>query len=893
VSGGYVQLARGAHPLARPENELGRLDPSKRLENLSLVMQLSPQQQRDRDALVAAVTDPTSASYHKWLTPMEYATRFGAKPGDLARAAAWLSSQGFEVGDTSPLGARIRFAGTVAAVEAAFRAEMHRYMVDGEVHYAPSSAPSVPADLAGVVLGVMNLHDFYPHPMVQPEDIRPLASCPSLDLLCSGIGFTPPDWSTVYDAPSTYDGTGVTIMVVGVADVVQSDLDAFRSTYNPSAPSGDAIVKTLVPGTGAAAPGQRGPGAEAVLDLEWTSNMAPKATVNYVYTGANDPNVFDAIYYAIEQNFGGVLSVSWGGCEEGTSPSDADTTEVFGSAADLLGISFLAAAGDSGAAGCQGKGGLYVDIPAAFPGVTAVGGTQFPKSSGLFNSSGVPSGYSATETVWNESDDPAATNGVASGGGGVSVVFPRPTYQTPTTAPSCTSVGSLPVSGLTASAMRQVPDVSFSAAGGSVGYGYYLECSFDYTAFDCASTAGTPTVLEIGGTSAATPSFAGIVARANQATGGRLGNINPLLYQLPPATFHDIATGNNEIKCTSSDPGCPDGGVYGYAATVGYDCASGLGSLDTDKFVTALAALVPTTTTLAPVTSPLTDGMTVPLTATVASATGEPTGTVTFTFQSFLANGAPDLSWSLGTAIVAGGTASPSAPFAIPSGLVAANSGVDLYATYGGDATHLPSVSPKVHVSFAPPTLCVSPGVTSVDPGGTVTFATMGGTPPVRYTIANFGADDGTAMMNDAGTNGSNLDETTGVLLAGTGQPGYVLVQVVDSAGAETFAEVTVGAPSSSPPWAGDAGIVVTACFEGSDGGITDGGSGDGAPEGGAGDDSGPSRPDSGASSDRGSSSSSGCSCEAAGKNGMSSAGVVAATFLGLAFAGRRRRRAE
>jgi MYXO-CTERM domain-containing protein len=923
ATAGYVQLARGAHPLARPENDLGRLDPTKRLPNLSLVMRLSPQQEQERNALVEAVTDPKSPSYHQFLTPSEYAARFGAKPDDLARAQAWLEAQGFDVVESSPLGARIRFAGTVANVEAAFRAEMHRYQVDGEVHYAMASAPSVPADLAGVVLGVMNTHDFYPRPTLKRGQVRPLATCPAGDfLLCAGDGFTPPDWSKVYDVPTTYDGTGVTIMVVGVADILQSDLDAFRTTYNSSVSASDPIVKTVVPGTGAATAGH-GAGAEAVLDLEWSSNIAPKATVNYVYTGADDPNVFDAVYYAVEQNFGGVLSVSWGGCEESATPADADTTEVFGSAADLLGISFIAAAGDSGAAGCQGKGGLYVGIPASFPGVTSVGGTQFPTTSGLFGSTGTVSGYSTTETVWNESDDPTAATGVAAGAGGLSVVFPRPSYQTQTTAPTCTPVGSLPVSGLTASAMRQVPDVSFTAAGGSAGYGYYIECTFDLSTEDCYGAGDTggpsPTILEIGGTSASTPSFAGIVALANQAAKGRLGNVNPLLYQLPSSVFHDITTGNNEIKCTS-DPGCGTGGLYGYAATKGYDCASGLGSVDATQFLTAVAALTPTTTTLAPVTSPLTAGAAVPLTATVASSSGTPTGTVTFTFQSYLANGAPDLSWPLGTASLAGGTASPSTAFSIPAGLVGTTRGVDLVAAYGGDSTHLPSTSSKVHVSFAPVSLCVGPGIVTASPGGTVTFKAMGGTAPYHYYIADLGYDDGTSTAYiDAGMNGSSLDENSGVLTVGTGQPGYVLVQVVDSTGDETFAEVTVGSPSVAAWWAGDAGVVVNACpgsDQGDDAGAGDGGtSGDASSGGGPsltpGDDAGGNSgfgEDAGALVDAGGlvnangdgggsglegagSSSSGCSCTQAGESGGGVGALLGAGALGLVLAGRRRRR--
>src|SRR5580692_11766501 len=110
------------------------------------------------------------------------------------------------------------------------------------------------------------------------------------------------------------------------------------------------------------------------------------------------------------------------------------------------------------------------------------------------------------------------------------------------------------------------------------------------------------------------------MALANQATGGRLGNVNPLLYALnasAPTAFHDITTGNNEVTCKASDPGCPAGKLYGYAATTGYDCASGLGSLDATNLVSAWAALTPTATTLSPSVTTTSEGASVTLNSTV------------------------------------------------------------------------------------------------------------------------------------------------------------------------------------------------------------------------------------------------------------------------------------
>jgi len=595
ASSAFTVLSRGAHPFARADLEIGRLDPDRRIQNLSVVFKLSPEQLADRDALLAAVSVAGSPEYRKWLTPEDYAARFGATTADIARTVAWLTSQGLEVHDPpSPLRARVSFSGTVARLEAAFRTQMNRYLVQGETHYAMSPAPSIPSDLADIVLGIHNTHDFYPRPSKRRLKIVPDATCPPGGD-CSRDGIAPPDWATIYDVDNLYNtgiggtkitGAGVTIAIVGIAEISQADLTAFRTRYG-LAPN--PITMTLVPNTGAAV-GDNGSGLEAVLDTEWSGAIAQDATINYVYSGANDADVDEAAFYAVEQNLGAVLSQSWASCEENFTPLDADIYENFVSTANTLGITYLASSGDDGAAACKGEGGMYVNLPAAFPGVTGVGGTGFAISGGLpFNATGNVTGY-GIEAVWNEAHDAYTARGIAAGGGGISSLFARPTYQD--SIATCASVGSLPT-GVTPSSMRQVPDVSFTAATGESQYGYFIECSLDPQTNDCTTTGADPIVLEIGGTSASTPSFAGVIALANQATGGRLGNVNPFLYALnatTPSAFHDITTGNNEVTCEPGvDPGCPAGQLYGYTATPGYDCASGLGSIDATDLVTAWA----------------------------------------------------------------------------------------------------------------------------------------------------------------------------------------------------------------------------------------------------------------------------------------------------------------
>ncbi len=681
---GFVRLARSAHPLARPELDAGRVEPERRISNLSLFFKLTPEQRRQRDALAAAQLDRSSPLYHQWLTPETYRARFGAAPADVARATSWLAKQGLEVHRTSPLGTRVTFSGTAAQLEAAFQTELHYYRVAGEKHYAMATAPAIPEALADSVLSLYNTHDFVPRPASRrlnagaaarraevsghyqvDYDAGPDASG-TFDLL------GPPDWATAYDVAKLYspgiggkalDGTGVTVGIVGTAPIAQSDIDAFRTRFGLPATT---VKMTLVPNTGAPSTLGFGGGIEAILDVEWSGGVAKGASIDYVYVGADDFNVDDATFYLIEENLAPVVSESYGGCEAGELPSDADVIEVNGTAANLMGITYMAAAGDDGAADCgsgfggQVQTGLYVDLPGAFPGVTSVGGTQFP--SPLWSAQGnlLDAGL---EQVWNESNNPYSTYGVGAGGGGISSLFTRPAYQG--SAAACTPVGSLPTA--SPGPMRQVPDLVLSAA--SATPGYFIECTFVAGMFggdDCSGTGGSPEGTAVGGTSASSPSFAGIVAILDQATGERLGNINPMLYELAASSsassvFHDIVSGNNEVVCGPGasdaggptggdwpDAGCGAAGLYGYAAIPGYDCASGNGSVDAYNLVSAWLGATPTETVLVPSPTITSEGDTVTLTATVDVKGTNPNpvgGAVTFMFQSYGADCANDLSW--------------------------------------------------------------------------------------------------------------------------------------------------------------------------------------------------------------------------------------------------------
>ena len=610
-----------AHPMARVQFDRGRTDTGKTL-SASLSFRLSPAQQADMDLLLQQQQDRTSPNYHKWLTPEQYAVRFGMSAGDLAKVTAWLQSQGLIVDGISRDRNEVSFSGSVGQVEYALNTEFHDYSINGEQHFANATDLSFPAAFSSEVLSVRGLDDFHPKPRVRPM--------PRFTSNVSGNHFLiPGDFATIYNLPANLDGTGVAIAVIGQTTVSHTDLAAFRTAAGLPAANSSNFITTNVPGTGTI-PACSGDETEADLDLEWSEGVAKNATINYVIAGLGTgtscsnrtKNVFDALQYAISNNIGRVISISYGNCEANLPGGFPLTMRQWAQAANAKGQTISGPSGDDGAADCESASatsashGLAVDVPAAIPEVTGVGGSEFSGDAGVCANSSCPGGTapadnpywsgssSATsgasalqyipEVTWNDTN----SSGLSSSGGGASTIFGKPSWQTGTGVPS--------------DGKRDVPDIALS---GSNGHDPYLICSQDFyssttsSVTSCAngfraSSADTNfnnTLAAIGGTSAGAPTFAGIVALLNQATGASgLGNVNPMLYALfannsQNHVFHDITSGTNKVPCTSGKKNCPAGTTsIGFSAGAGYDQVTGLGSLAVSNLVTAWLASAPT-----------------------------------------------------------------------------------------------------------------------------------------------------------------------------------------------------------------------------------------------------------------------------------------------------------
>jgi uncharacterized protein (TIGR03437 family) len=641
-------VADSVHHLALAKFDQGPVDDGMPMKFLVLMFKLSAAQQAGMDSLLADQQNPASPLFHKWITPEEYADRFGLSPSDQSKVAAWLHSEGFSVKQLARGRNWIAFDGTAGQVSRALHTGIHRFHVTGENHYANTGEISVPAALEDVVGGVVGLNDFRlkSNAMLVPPDYN----------AGSSHYLAPADIATIYDLTPLYqagiDGTGQSIAVVGESDVLPSDLRTFR-TRN-SLPANDPKL-ILYDGVD---PGFNSTEAEGVLDLEWAGAIAPKATIYYVYGASAIAAMVSAVNAAIAP----VVSVSYGGCEVGWRQA---YWRAVMQQANVQGITVVNSSGDSGASGCDAQGefpfatlGRIVDFPAVLPEVTGVGGTQFVEGTGSYwasaNSTNLGSALSyIPEAAWNES----GPIGLASTGGGASSFYSKPAWQTGPGVPNDSA--------------RDVPDISLSAA---------IHDSYLITYLGATAA--------IAGTSCSAPAFAGMLALLNQyqvAKGFQkqpgLGNINPQLYRLAqsaPSAFHDIISGDNAVSCAQGSPDCLTGS-YGYPAGVGYDLATGLGTIDANNLVTQWNTQtdgVVVTFTASPTKATLND--TIQLTATVAAASGTavPTGSVAFSSGGV----------ALGSAALASSGGRQTGSVTFPLYLLGYTGTWTVVATYSGDA---------------------------------------------------------------------------------------------------------------------------------------------------------------------------------------------------------------
>lgn len=689
-----VTLSGNRHPRLNRAEDRGRADDAMVVRRMILTLSPDAEQQRALEAFMASRRDPTSPFYGQWLTPAEYERQFGVSDADLAKVTQWLQSQGFTV-DEVPQGRRsIVFSGAVRHIRKAFRTDMRQFRVDGRDHIANAADPSIPDALSAVVSGVVSLHDFRSRPM--HANVRP---APNFTDSGGGHAMAAADFATIYNTKALttqgIDGTGVSIAVLGRTNVVMGDMTTFRSAMGLPANPPQIILNGADPGR------QTGDEGESDLDLQWAGAVAPGATIKFVTSAstASTDGIDLSAQYAVSNNVADIVTLSYGLCEADLGTSATNFYNGLWQQAAAQGMSVFVSSGDSGAADCDASDattatrGRGVNGLCTSPSATCVGGTQFDDTANpaqywtATNAANLGSALSyIPEKVWNESGNVSGGSGLWSSGGGASTVFTQPSWQTGVGVPN--------------NGRRNVPDVSLAAA----SHDGYLVYSSD-------NTTSTRTRYVFGGTSAAAPSFAGLMALVNQKAGARQGNANPRFYQLAalqanggPGYFHAVQGGNNSVP-----------GVTGFTATTGtvtpiYNQATGLGSVDGSVLVNQWAAtLAASTTSLA--ANPATGGynQSVTFTATVAGGgTATPTGTVQF----------KDGSANLGSAVaVSNGVASLTTAALAPGNH-------SISAVYSGDGANAASASTSLSYDVAQvvSTVSVRSSVSSTLQGQGVTF---------------------------------------------------------------------------------------------------------------------------------------------------------------------------
>jgi pseudomonalisin len=594
------------HPLARAEFDRGSADLTLPMENMILLLSPRASAKAELDTLLTDLQNPKSPNFHQFLTPQEFGLRFGPADQDVADAANWLKSFGFRIEEIGNGKLWINFSGNVQQVERAFQTNIRQYEVNGEIHHANATDPSIPRALSGLVHGVVSLHDF---PIHRHSNLAQLPI--NANAVDGSHSLAPGDFATIYNLTPLYnagiDGAGQTIAIVGRTDIVLGDVQFFRSTFLLPARDPIFIHNGNAPGDL-----KGNEELEADLDVEWSGAVAKNATIKFVISKSTrtTDGVSLSAQYIVNNNVAPVMSTSFGLCEASLGPTGNAFWNNLWTQAAAEGITAFVSTGDTGAAGCDANNAAIGTVQAvsglsSTPNNVAVGGTEFNEGAGIFwaaaNNADLSSALGPIpEIVWNESAL-AGGIGIRATGGGVSTVYPKPAYQ----------FGP----GVPADGFRDVPDVSLTAA----GHDAYLIVQ--------GHTNNVTGLENVFGTSAASPSFAGIMALVVQKTGAAQGNANNVFYSMArtqfsggAVVFNDITSGNNTVP-----------GVAGFSAGAGYDQATGWGSVNAANLVNSWNSNNPDfTLSASPASQSVIQGNSTSYSAIVTAQNGY-TGTVNFT----------------------------------------------------------------------------------------------------------------------------------------------------------------------------------------------------------------------------------------------------------------------
>ena len=579
---------------------------------IALTFYVAPAHLAEAEAKARSIQTPGSQDYHHFLTTKQFVADYAVSNAELESIEGSLENLGFTIAYVFPNHLAIQVTGTVSTAQAALGTTLKQFVKDGKTGFAPSKPITLPKELQGKVSGVGGLNTLHhAQPMLkQSAFAERSARRAAPQALVGGEpgNYLPADFAKFYNVDPLYNrgfsGRGTTIGIVTLANFNPADAYAFWKGIGLSV-SQTRITTVDVDG-GTLGPLDPNGEGETDLDTEYSGALAPKAKLRvYVSPNHTTSNFIDGFEAAASENIADTVSTSWGQPELDYFP---DLAPVYPSETHLLddfhavflemalqGQTLYAAAGDSGSfdtvRGCSPFGTpsaknavcnapYSVDSPSNDPLITAAGGTTLPFAFTLKDGFKI-SVAKERAWGWDYIVTEAAEQGFGSvftlpvffsvgGGGGVSSYFKLPWYQTATPGITKTIAGQYltvdtgagPVVDVIlpeAFAGRNSPDLSANADPES-GYQYIQ---------------GGMVINGYGGTSFVAPQLNGVTALFVEATGERVGQINPALYRLGYTATTDTKLGDN----------------WGYAALPGFDNAAGLGTLNAERLLKGLETL--------------------------------------------------------------------------------------------------------------------------------------------------------------------------------------------------------------------------------------------------------------------------------------------------------------
>jgi subtilase family serine protease len=653
----FAQAARGVRALPNTQI-LGAEDQTKQM---SVTFWVKQQNKAAFDELVRQMYDKNSPNYHHWLTLKQYQDKFAPSAADLATVKQYLEAHNLSIVATDKLNHYVTARGTVGDVERATGVQLNRISLNGEEHRVPSAEAVIAGDAGKVVAAVQGLSDLtYKNHVarpIEPDTGKPFANIPLAKAqaaqqyynanclrgtttrtfktggggpyaIYSGsryggpiqdgpphlppCGYDAPQVEKAYGLSPLYkehlDGTGQTVVIVDAygSDTITGDANTFSQINGLPALTSSNF--TIYYPTGATNCGGNTCGwdVETSLDVEWSHSVAPGANIALLLAADNSFTNLDlSVLYGIETGLGPVISNSYGIGEIVLIDEDPAELTVQNDLCEMgasLGVSVNFSSADNGDY-LLTYGVTTVAMPAAAPYATGVGGTSMFLNQNYSIMTQTGWGTNLTRianTTPNTPIIPPDFIGFYFGaGGGTSGFWPKPSYQ----------------SSLSGS-WRLVPDIAYLAD--------------PYTGVEVIDTENSQQFITVvGGTSLASPMFAGMWAISTQAAGTWLGQAAPLLYGLPAGAITDVLNVNgpdNVSGSTHTPPAAPVnyssaellapvqnstdfiGALYNGTSTrwyaisfgtdsslttgPGWDNVTGLGTPNGASFVSAVAAAV-------------------------------------------------------------------------------------------------------------------------------------------------------------------------------------------------------------------------------------------------------------------------------------------------------------